>query len=64
VWRLGFREEGRGGREGVSLFSARGAEGERASVEGGRESASQKVRPSFCLHFILFRSREGEGPHF
>jgi hypothetical protein len=28
-----------------------------AGAEGGRESASQKVRTTFCLHFILFRSK-------
>jgi hypothetical protein len=33
-------------------------EGGRTGGEGGRESASHKVRTSFCVHFILFRSRD------
>jgi hypothetical protein len=33
-------------------------EGGRTGGEGGRDSASHKVRTSFCVHFILFRSRD------
>jgi hypothetical protein len=44
------------GKKGIQQERA-GAEGGRGGGGGGRDSGSQKVRTSFYLHFILFRSK-------